>query len=253
MEWTGPGVVLSTRKHGETDTILEVMTAEHGRHLGLVRGGRSRKKQPLLQPGNELHLTWRARLADHLGVFAAEAVNLRSGDVMSTAFALHAVQHVAALLRLLPERDAHPRLYSALSVVLDHLDRFDIAGPLLVRFELLLLNELGFGLDLETCAATGRTDDLAYVSPKSGRAVSRDAGRPYHDRLLPLPGFLVEGQRQPGSEISYEDVKSGLALTGFFLDRDIQSPAMTGIADVRVRVLNALEREYRANYPWSFG
>ncbi|MTH97737.1 DNA repair protein RecO [Roseibium sp. RKSG952] len=252
MEWTSRGIVLSARKHGETDVILEVMTPDRGRHLGLVRGGRSQKHRPNLQPGNELEVTWRARLSDHLGTFTVDPVKARTALLMGSPLGLHGVQHVAALLRLLPERDAHPNLFGALEVVLDHLDRFDIAAPLLVRFELALLDELGFGLDLAACAATGATDDLAYVSPKSARAVSRDAGRPYHDKLLPLPPFLADGQRQPGSEITFQDVSEGFRLTGFFLDRHFPQDFAGPLADLRSHVATSLEREYRSAFPWSF-
>jgi len=224
MEWSARAIVLGTRRHGETDLILEVMTREHGRHLGLVRGGKSRKQQPVLQPGNELDVTWRARLAEHLGTFAIEPQKLRAADLMTSAVGVHGVQHIAALLRLLPERDAHVKLYDALGILLNHLDTAEVAAPLLVHFELELLNELGVGLDLETCAATGIADDLAWVSPKSGRAVSREAGEPYRDKLLPLPSFLVPGQRQPGSEITSRDLAEAFALTSFFLERHVYGP-----------------------------
>lgn len=224
MEWSERAIVLGTRKHGETDLILEVMTADHGRHLGLVRGGRSRKQQPVLQPGNELEVTWRARLPEHLGTFSIEPLNLRAAALMSSATGLHGFQHIAALLRLLPERDKHERLHAALEVLLNHLDSIEVAAPLLVHFELQMLNELGFGLDLEKCAATGGTDDLAWVSPKSGRAVSREAGEPYRDRLLALPSFLVPGQRQPGSEINSRDLTDAFALTAFFFERHVYQP-----------------------------
>ncbi len=196
-------MVLTTRKHGENDVILETMTLDHGRHLGLVRGGRSRRHRPVLQPGNELTLTWKARLSDHLGQFHIEPETLRAGDLMTSSLGLAALQHLAFLLRLLPERHAYPRLFNALTVVLDHLEASDAAAALLVRFELEVLRDLGIGLDLSSCAATGSNEDLAYVSPKSARAVCREAGTPYHDRLLPLPGFLLEGQRQAGSELTW--------------------------------------------------
>lgn len=252
MEWTGEAIILGTRKHGETDVILEVMTAERGRHLGLVRGGRSRRRQPTLQPGNEVQVTWRARLAEHLGVFAVDPIRSRAAELMTSSLGLHGVQHLAGLIRLLPERDPHARLYEAFRIVLDHLDRFDVAGPLIIRFELELLNELGFGLDLTRCAATGTRDDLAWVSPKSARAVSREAGEPYRDKLLPLPPFLVEGQRQPGSEITYQDLIEGFRLTGFFLNRNVYEPRGIKTADLRPSLIAALEKQYRAEFPWNF-
>jgi len=244
-------VVLTTRKHGETDVILEVMTREHGRHLGLVRAGRSKRHRPVLQPGNELHLIWKARLADHLGQFQIEPEILRAGDLMTSGLGLAGVQHLAFLLRLLPERHPYPGLYDALTVVLEHLETADTAGALLIRFELELLTELGTGLDLKACAATGSREDLCYVSPRSARAVSREAGRPYHDKLLPLPSFLVEGERQAGSELTWLDITQGFELTGFFLDRHANDHALrqSGTRDL---LLSALEKRYRADYPWNF-
>ncbi|WP_417666944.1 DNA repair protein RecO [Roseibium sp.] len=252
MEWSAPAIVLGTRRHSEADVILEVMTADRGRHLGLVRGGRSRRQQPVLQPGNEVHLTWKARLAEHLGQFSVELVKPRAAEMLASAVALNGVQHLASLLRLMPERQANRQLYDALELVLDHLDRPEIAAPLIVRFELELLNELGVGLDLTSCAATGRTDDLAYVSPRSSRAVSRDAGRPYHDKLLPLPSFLVEGQRQSGSEISFTDIQEGLRLTTFFLQRHVLEPRGLAPKDLRGPLVSALEKHYRQDQPWNF-
>jgi len=244
-------VVLTTRKHGETDSILEVMTPDHGRHLGLVRGGRSKRHRPVLQPGNELALTWKARLSDHLGQFQIEPETLRAGDLMTSRVGLAGVQPLAFLLRLLPERHPYPRLFEALTVVLDHLDAADTAGALLIRFELELLGELGMGLDLSACAVTGSREDLCYVSPRSARAVSRDAGQPYHDKLLPLPSFLLEGERQAGSELTWQDITQGFELTGFFLDRHVSDHALRQ-SGTRALLLNALEKRYRVDFPWNF-
>jgi DNA repair protein RecO (recombination protein O) len=179
MHWTDEGIILGTRRHGETSLIVELMTPTHGRHLGLVKGGRSRKHQAVLQPGNGVSATWRARLSEHLGNWTLEPVSSRAARLMSNAAGLYGVQLLAAHLRLLPERDPHPRLYTALGAILDDLADPLAAGELLVRFEVELLNELGVGLDLSRCAATGREDELAFVSPKTGRAVSREAGAPY--------------------------------------------------------------------------
>lgn len=244
-------MVLTTRKHGENDIILEALTLDHGRHLGLVRGGRSQRNRPFLQPGNELDLTWKARLSDHLGHFQLEAQTLRAGELMTSAIGLAGLQHLAFLLRLLPERHPYPRLFNALNVVLEHLEAPDAAAALLIRFELELLQDLGTGLDLETCAATGQKDDLVYVSPRSGRAVSRDAGMPYHDKLLPLPSFLLDGQRQAGSELTWQDVMQGFELTSFFVSRHLQERGGTE-SGTRDQLLGALERRYRENFPWNF-
>lgn len=225
MEWSGEAIVLGTRKHGETSVILEVMTAAHGRHMGLVRGGRSRRQQPTLQPGNLVTVNWRARLSDHLGSFTVEPLHLRAAALMDSRAGLNGLQHLAALLRLLPERDPHPRLYSALEVIVEHLDTPQVAAALLACFELELLNELGFGLDLSACAATGVTRDLVWVSPKSGRAVSREAGEPYAGKLLPLPAFLAraEGANAPPTA-DPQELRDAFRLTGFFLDRHVFGP-----------------------------
>ncbi len=231
MEWTEDAIAIGNRKHGENGVILEVMTRGHGRHLGLVRGGRSRVLRPVLQPGNSLAVTWRARLEDHLGQFRAEPLIERAGALMLSRRAAYGLQLLAAHLRLLPERDPHPRLYDALAVIIDCLDDSRVAAELIVRFEILLLDELGFGLDLATCAATGGNDDLAYVSPKSGRAVCRDAGRPYHDRMLVLPRFLH--RRENGVSPTAGELQQGFALTGHFLQRHVLAPRGLNLPDVR--------------------
>lgn len=223
MQWTDEAIVLGNRRYGESASLLEVMTPAHGRHMGLVRGGRGKRLSAVLQPGNSLQVTWQARLDEQLGTFTVEGGTLRAGALMGSACALHALGWVAALLRLLPERDPHEGLYAALAVVLDHADQPAVLGAVMARFELALLGELGFGLDLAHCAATGATQDLVYVSPKSGRAVSREAGAPWQDRLLPLPAFLGEA-RLAGATPAPQDIRAALALTGFFLDRDVFGP-----------------------------
>jgi DNA repair protein RecO (recombination protein O) len=231
MEWQDDGLIIGVRKHGETSVILEAMTNAHGRHLGLVRGGRSRRMQPVLQPGNNVSLVWRARLDEHLGLYAVEGTKLRAANLMSSAAALHGLNLLAALLRLLAERDPHIMLYEAANLVANHLDDKNVAPALLVRFELAVLAELGFGLDLSRCAATGRSDDLVYVSPKSGRAVSRDAGAPYKDRLLRLPGFLRSEAIETNPPVA--DLRDGFALTACFLERDVFSPRGLTMPDAR--------------------
>lgn len=219
MEWTDEALVLGARKHGEASVILEVMTRAHGRHLGLLRNGRSRKFQAAVQPGNSVSVTWRARLEDHLGQFTLELVKSRAADLMADPISTYGVQFAASLLRLLPERTREEGLYLATSAILETFDDPVLATSLLVRLELAVLEELGFGLDLEQCAATGGTQELVYVSPKSGRAVCRQAGQPYHDRLLSLPGFLTSKLLRETPEV--EEVFEGFALTGFFYDRHI--------------------------------
>src|SRR4029079_1882616 len=210
MEWTDDGIVLGTRRHGEGNAILDVMTRGHGRHLGLVRGGGGSRLRPVLQPGNTVHVTWRARLDEHLGHFAVEPLRLRGASQLAASHVVYGVTHLAALCRLLPERDPHPDVHGRLVAMLDRLDDPLSAGADMVRFELQMLAELGFGLDLENCAATGTASDLGFVSPKSGRAVSRPAAEPWQDRLFRLPTFL-SGASAPSSD----DVADGFALTGF--------------------------------------
>ncbi|MBO3759629.1 DNA repair protein RecO [Ciceribacter sp. L1K22] len=221
MQWTDEAILLGVRRHGETSVIAEVMTRDRGRHLGMVRGGRSRSMQPVLQPGNRFDVTWRARLDEHLGEFRIEPVKLRAAQLMERAQSVYGVQALAALVRLLPERDPHPHLYEALDIILDHLDEPAAAGELFIRFELAVLNDLGFGLDLDQCAATGERRDLIYVSPKSGRAVCRDAGRPYADKMLALPGFLSSETRVSADR---EGLLAGFRLTGHFLARHVYEP-----------------------------
>jgi DNA repair protein RecO (recombination protein O) len=241
MEWRDEGIILGTRRHGETSAIVEVMTRGHGRHLGLVRGGRSRKQQPVLQPGNRVDLLWRARLDEHLGMFQVEAIEMNAARLMDSAIAVYGLQVLAAHLRLLPERDAHGALYETLAVMIAHLDDFDAAGELVARFELLVLEELGFGLDLSECAATGARDDLVYVSPKSGRAVSRQAGAPWHDKMLALPAFLRKGSRLSADAAALEDA---FRLAGFFLVRHVYEPRGVDAPDARAGFLAALRRHH---------
>src|SRR6478609_8407230 len=160
MQWQDHAIVLGVKRHGETSVIAEVMTRDRGRHLGLVRSGRSRSMQPVLQPGNEVDVIWRARLDEHLGEFRIEPLQLRAARLMESATAVYGVQAMGALLRLLPERDPHPHLFEALDVILDAMDDPADAGELFVRFELAVLNDLGFGLDLSECAATGARQEL---------------------------------------------------------------------------------------------
>lgn len=232
MEWTDQGIILGTRAHGETSVIAEVMTGQHGRHLGLVRGGRSRSKAASLQPGNLVGVRWYARLEDHLGQFTLDPTDLKAGRIMETRIGIHGLQTLCAALRLLPEREPHEALYSGFHIILDHLasddqpevkstDQALLIAALVIRFELAILEALGFGLDLERCAATGSAQDLVYVSPKSARAVCQSAGEPYHSKLLALPAFL---NRQTPNSPNAADLINGFKLTHFFLDRHVYGP-----------------------------
>jgi DNA repair protein RecO (recombination protein O) len=249
MQWTDEGIVLGVKRHGEANAILEVMTCGHGRHLGLVRGGAGSRLRPVLQPGNRVSSTWRARLDEHLGHYVVEALDARAASFLLIPHALYGVTHLAALCRLLPERDPHPQIHAALDDVLDGLLDLRRAGPSVVRFELQLLAELGFGLDLATCAAGGGDTDLVYVSPKSGRAVSQQAGAPWKDKLLALPAFLGDRQvdhhvgHPSQRDISRKDIADGFALTGVFLVRYVLEPRGLGLADARASFIAAVLRE----------
>ena len=232
MEWTDTGIVLGTRRHGEANAILEVLTISHGRHLGMVRGGGGTRLRPVLQPGNTVTVTWRARLDEHLGQYAVEGIDLRAASFLARAHALYGVTHVAALCRLLPERDPHGDVFDALLALVDDLDDPLWFAARLARFELQILSELGFGLDLSECAATGTTEDLIYVSPRSGRAVSRAAAGPWRDKLLPLPAFMTMSddiEECPDAA----DVSAAFALTGYFLDRRVLEPRGCPMPDAR--------------------
>src|ERR1700719_570192 len=218
MEWTDEGIVLGVRRHGESSAIVELLTRGHGRHLGLVRGGAGSRMRPLLQPGNSVRAVWRARLDEHLGYYVVEGIRLRAATVLASSHAVYGVTHLASLARLLPERDPHESIYELLDRTLDDFDDVGEAAAHLIKFELAMLAELGFGLDLETCAATGETTELIYVSPKSGGAVSRQAGEAWRERLLRLPPFLRHGEEGPNAWVG-NDVVDGFALTGVFLPR----------------------------------
>src|SRR3978361_2344846 len=241
MEWTDEGIVLGVRRHGESAAIVELLTRGHGRHLGLVHGGAGRRMRPLLQPGNSVRAVWRARLDEHLGTYVIEATRLRAATVLASSHAVYGVTHLAALARLLPERDPHEDIYDMLDRTLNDFDDIGEAAVHLVKFELAMLAELGFGLDLETCAATGATSDLIYVSPKSGGAVSRQAGEPWRDKLLRLPPFLRESDdgRNGWSDQGLQD---GFQLPGRFLLRHVLEPRGQGHSDSREGFINAVTK-----------
>ena len=249
MDWKDQGLILGVRKHGETSAIIEVMTAAHGRHMGLVRGGRSSRQRPVLQPGNSVLLEWRARLEEHLGTFTVEGQSLRAAQLMELPLGIYGLQTLAAHLRLLPERDPHPGLYEAALVVLEHLDDPERTARLMIRFELAILEELGFGLDLGQCAATGSKAELVWVSPRSGRAVSRDAGKPWEGQLLPLPPFLLDEtcrallppEAGQGKPIAMKDLlDDGFNLSFYFLDRNVYGPRGIRSPDERAGLIRRI-------------
>jgi len=243
VEWTDDAIVLSARQHGESATVLEVLTKSHGRFAGLVRG--SRKLKPVLQPGNSVHLVWRARLAEHLGNFAVELAHARAGALMENREALVGLNAFTSIAgATLPERGPYYEpVFTAANILLDAMMEDGIAhwGAIYVRWEAGLLEALGFGLDLSSCAATGETENLIYVSPRSGRAVSAEAGAPYAGRMFALPQFLLG---IPG-EISLVDISAGLSLTGYFLNERVLRPNAKPVPQARQR-LDALAAETAA-------
>ncbi len=219
MQWNADGLIIGVRRHGETSVILEAMAVDHGRSLGLVRGGRSRKQVAVLQPGNSVALTWRARLEDHLGLFSVELLTTRAARLIKDRIGLYAFQLLADHLRLLPERDPHnARLFEVLALLDGDLTGSSL-GAALARFELHLLDDLGFGLDLSACAVTGAREGLCYVSPRTGRAITREGAGEYADRLFALPGFLT-GAEPP----SPADIAAAFRLTGHFLFEHVWGP-----------------------------
>lgn len=234
MDWDDEGIVLSSRPHGESSAIVELLTREHGRHLGLVRGGAGRRQKSVLQAGNTVSAHWRARLNEHLGAYTVELLKPRASLLMDDAFALTGLSAACAVAGILPEREAHPALFEGFSFLLDTMEDADIWPAIFVRWELGLLQDLGFGLELGQCVATGARDDLAYVSPRSGGAVSRAAGAPYADRLFRLPPFLVSSQA--GVDHA-DDIAEGLRITGHFLERHFYAPLGKHLPDARIRLM----------------
>lgn len=246
MEWTDEAIVLTARRHGESAAIVTLLTREHGRHAGLVPGGRGRRARGVYEPGNQVLATWRARLEEHLGHFACELVGANAARVLDDPLRLAGLAAAAAVAEAaLPEREPHPRAYAGMLELVSALCDPAVAetawAASYVRWELALLAELGFGLDLRECAATGGNDHLVYVSPKTGRAVSAAAGEPYRDRLLALPAFLA-GDGPP----DLRQVLAGLALTGHFLGRDVFSHGphpRAGEPAARARLVAMLRRQ----------
>ena len=236
MEWRDTGILLSARRHGETSAIIEVFTPEHGRHMGVVRGGTSRKIAPILQPGAELDLMWRARLEDHLGTFAAEPLQSRAAQAMSDRLSLAGLNTVTALLSFsLPEREVYPGLYARTQALLNLLGTTQYWPQAYLVWEIYLLGALGYALDLERCAVTGDQTELIYVSPKTGRAVSRRGAGEWADRLLPMPELPLDA---PPSQ-----TLNGLRTTGYFLSEHMAKDlGNTPLPGARSRFIDALKR-----------
>lgn len=245
MDWRDEGVLLAVRRHGESAAIIEAFTKTRGRHAGVVRGGAGRRMAPLLQPGAQLDLSWRARLEDHIGSYSVEPLRGRAAEALGDPLALAGLAAVCGLLAFcLPEREPHPALYDRSVALLDALGA-EGWGFAYLRWELALLDEMGFGLDLSRCAVTGRTEGLSHVSPRTGRAVTREGAGDWLDRLLPLPHCLRPGAGPATAEP--HDLALGLAVTGHFLT-DHLAPALGAAAlpPARQRFVDRLHRQGRA-------
>jgi DNA repair protein RecO (recombination protein O) len=243
MQWADVGFVVAARRHGESGVIAELLTRDHGRHLGLVRGGQTPKRRSVLQPGNLVAAAWRGRLPEHLGTLACELLRAHAARFLDDPERLAALASATALIALaLPEREPHPDVFAAFAQLLDDLDSAVDWPALYVGWECSLLAALGFGLDLTRCAATGVAGDLAYVSPRTGRAVSRAAGRPYHDKLLPLPEFLRHGT--PAAAV---DIDRGLVLTEHFLQHHLLLPQGRHLPPARARLAARMRQKAAAD------
>jgi DNA repair protein RecO (recombination protein O) len=239
MDWRDHGILLAVRRHGESSAIIDVFTEGHGRHAGIVRGGASRKQAPHLQPGAQLDVLWRARLEDHLGTYQAEPLRSRAAVAMTGRLTLAGLNAVTALLTFcLPEREPHPKLYTRSEQLLDLLGQDEIWPLAYLNWETALLEELGFGLDLTECAVTGARENLVYVSPRSGRAVSQAGAGDWVERLLPLPPCLLGLGEAPDPEIA-----QALATTGYFLENRL-APALGNhpLPEARARFVDAFTR-----------
>jgi DNA repair protein RecO (recombination protein O) len=237
IDWRENGTLLAVRRHGENAAIVEVFTRDQGRHAGIVRGGTSRRLAPHLQPGAVLDLHWRARLEDHLGSFAVEPLRARAPAILGDKLALAGLNAVTGLLAFaLPERAPHPDLFDRSEALLDTLGAPDWPHGYLL-WELALLEEMGHALDLSVCAVSGMTEGLAYVSPRTGRAVSRIGAGDWSDRLLPLPPCLLGGVPEDTSEIL-----AGLRTTGHFLKTQLAHHLSRPLPPGRERFVVALSR-----------
>ena len=238
MEWRDTGFVLATRRHGESALIAELLTREHGRHTGLVRGGQSPRRRALFQPANHILAHWRGRLPEHLGSFDCELVEANAVRFLDDPDRLVAVTSaIALLLAALPEREPNAELYQSFAALLAALDTAGRWPQHYVEWEIGLLAALGFGLDLAHCAVTGAVEDLAYVSPRTGRAVSRAAAAPYRDKLLSLPAFLWRD-----SPAQRRDIAAGLGLTGYFLLHHLLEPHGRHMPEARERLAERMRR-----------
>jgi DNA repair protein RecO (recombination protein O) len=239
MDWQDQGFVLAARRHGESDAILTVLTREHGRHLGIVKGGAGRRQRAVVEVGNAVTAHWHARLSEHLGRFQVELSAPHAALCMADPARLAALTAACATLdAALPEREPHADVFDDFAALAEQLSRKAADWPTQYnRWEARLLSALGFGLDLSQCAVTGATEGLAFVSPKTGRAVTAEAGKLHKDRLLPLPGFLIRERAQAARE----DLIAGMRLTGYFLERHVFAHApRPGASEARARLIERL-------------
>jgi DNA repair protein RecO (recombination protein O) len=237
MEFEEPAFVLSARSHGETGAIVEVLTAERGKWAAHIAGGASRRMSSYLQAGARVSFAYRARVSDQLGSARIEPTGEGPSALFDDPAALAGLSSAAAVIAAaLPEREPHPGVFLALETLAAALADAAVWPAVMVRFEAGLLADLGFGLDLSTCAVTGETDDLVWVSPRTGRAVSAAAGEPYRERLLALPLFLLSAQ----GRVAPGDVAAGLALTGHFLEMSVFNPLNRPLPAARQRMIDSL-------------
>jgi DNA repair protein RecO (recombination protein O) len=230
MDWIDKGIVLSARRHGESSAIVTLLTEHHGRHAGLIRT--SKKTAALLQIGSHVRAEWRGRLSEHLGFWTFEPLKITCAVLLDRPRTLLALSAGCSLLDLvLPDHEAHSVLYQEFINLLEMLEQ-PAWQKSYVIFEIFMLRELGFGLDLSRCAATGTTENLVYVSPRTGRAVSHEGGQDYVHQLLPLPRFVLD----PNAEVTPQDFKNGLRLTGYFLERYVFEPSNRKMPLARVRL-----------------
>jgi|SRR5579862_9106839 len=238
MEWHDRGIVLAERRHGESGAIVSLLTAEHGRHAGRVRSTQGARTRGVFVPGNLVQASWRARLDEHLGTYTAELLTPFAARVLDDPGRLAGLASACALCeQALPEREPHAGAFAALHALME-----DVAAPswpaAYVRWEVGFLTELGFGLDLRCCAVTGTTEDLSFVSPRTGRAVSTAAAAPWRGRLLALPRFLIDRTADPAAD----DLRAGLALTGHFLVAHLFAPHGWAEPAARTRLLELVGR-----------
>ena len=240
MEWRDEGILLWVRPHGESSVIVEALTAEHGRHAGLIRGGDGKNLKAILQPGAQLSLEWSARLAEHLGTYKVDLIRGRAATIMGNRDTLAALNTVSAMLvQFLAERDPNDQIYADTLALVDTLAALDPTWPVrYAMWELSLLQSLGFGLDLSACASTGQTEDLVFVSPRSGRAVCRAAGAPFADRMLPLPQFMI-GKARP----VIGDVREAIRMTGYFFENWVcKAYEIESLPEARNRLIRILDK-----------